>query len=68
MQYVVKVVTRNGQSAWIKRHAGPYRLGPREQATTFVAQGEARQAIRQLPETIRNSAEFSVEAADGEGR
>jgi hypothetical protein len=64
VRYIVKAVTSSGEPAWIKRQAGPYRIGPREQATVFVTRGDAREAIRQLPEAIRNCAEFSVEATD----
>ena len=64
MEFVVRAVIGGNQTAWIKRQAGPYRIGPRGHATVFVTRGEAREAIRQLPEVIRNAAKFTVEAAE----
>jgi hypothetical protein len=49
--------------AWIKRQAGPYRLGPREQATVFADRNAAQASIMQLPENIRHSAQFSIQSA-----
>ena len=61
MPFVVKVSTRYGLESWIKHQAGPYRIGPREQATVFVNRALARRAIDELPESIRKVATFSIE-------
>jgi hypothetical protein len=59
--FVVKANLDGGLSAWIKRQAGPYRIGPREQASVFVDRGTAQASISQLPETIQRSATFSIQ-------
>jgi hypothetical protein len=61
--FVVKADLSGGLAAWIKRQAGPYRLGPREQATVFADRNAAQASIRQLPEAVRNSAQFSIQNA-----
>ncbi len=62
---IVFVVQANlgGGLASIKRQAGPYRLGPREQAAVFADRNAAQASIMQLPENIRDSAQFSVQSA-----
>jgi hypothetical protein len=62
--FVVKADLGSGLSAWIKRQAGPYRLGPREQATIFHDRNSAQASIMQLPEAVRLSARFSVEMTE----
>jgi hypothetical protein len=61
--FVVKADIGSGLTAFIKRQAGPYRLAPREQATVFADRNEARASIQQLPESVRNSAQFSIHSA-----
>jgi hypothetical protein len=61
--FVVKADLGSGLTAFIKRQAGPYSLGPREQATVFSDRNAARASIVQLPETVRNSAKFSIHSA-----
>jgi hypothetical protein len=62
--YVVKADLNGGLTAWIKRQAGPYRLGPREQATVFADRKAAQGSMIQLPEAVRNSAKFSIQSAE----
>jgi hypothetical protein len=65
--FVVKADLGSGLSAWIKRQAGPYRLGPREQATVFADRISAQASIMQLPATVRSSAQFSIQTAEDSG-
>jgi hypothetical protein len=61
--FVVKADLGSGLTAFIKRQTGPFRLGPREQATVFADRHAARASIMQLPEAVRNSAKFSIHSA-----
>jgi hypothetical protein len=61
--FIVQADLSTGGTAWIKRQAGPFRLGPREQATVFIDRITAQASIAQLPEAVRGSARFSIQSA-----
>lgn len=66
MAFVIKGNAPNGVEVWVKRQAGPYRLGPRDQARVFHDRIEAQRVISQLPAVFHNAGvEFSIERDSG---
>lgn len=64
LAYVIKTVTPSGEWAWVKRQAGVYRVGPREQAAVFPTKGEAGEVMRELPRHLPGLREMSIDQAE----